>query len=309
MRRTLTCFALVMLLGNTGPGSALAAGVLYWTDKNDSTIWRGAMDGGGPSETLLDWSDGLVEPRGLGLDMTDGKMYWVDAGTGTIQRANLDGTEIEPLVSGLPFAGDLELDLSAGKMYWAETAGSAIGCANLDGSDIVYRFSGDTYPYYLELDIPAGMMYWGEESNTVIYRGKMDGTGVVEEFVTGLDRVRDIGPDLASGMIYYNERDLNQVRRADVDSGTLQTLFSVPDGGKPHGMALHADAGMIYWTTTGTDSIMRGNMDGSGGYEVLYTSPGAPWDIELTVPEPSTWVLAMVGLLGALVLALRKCRR
>ena len=58
-------------------------------------------------------------------------------------------------------------------------------------------FAGETAPYYLELDIPAGMMYWGEENNSRIFRGRMDGAGLSEEFLTGLNRVRDIGLDLA----------------------------------------------------------------------------------------------------------------
>ncbi len=301
MRRIV--LALMCLTWATQATSTLAE-QLYWTDKNDATIWRGEMDGSQPSEILLDWSDGLIEPRGLGLDVAAGKMYWADGGAGTINWANLDGTEADQLVSGLTYLSDLELDVAAGRMYWANTGGSMIQSANLDGTGIVNLFAGATAPYYLELDIPAGMMYWGEQDNSIIFRGKMDGTGLAEEFLTGLDRVRDIGPDLDNGRIYWNERDLNQVSGTEIGSGTLETLFPVPNGGKPHGMALDLDADMIYWTTTGTDSIMRGPMDGSVDHETLYTSPGAPWDIELAVvavPEPSVLILAGLALLGLLV--------
>ena len=313
MSRRLRLLTMVLVLGGVGPGQ-LSGGAVYWTDKNDATIWRGDMDGSGPKEMLLDWTDGLIEPRGLGLDVAAGKMYWADAGTytgnGGIRRANLDGTFVENLVNGLPFVSDLELDVAAGKMYWAETAGSSIRCANLDGSSTVDLFPGETAPYYLELDIPAGMMYWGEDFDTRIYRGRMDGTELIEEVVTGLNHVRDIGLDLANDMIYFNERDLNQVRRTEVGSGVLETLFTVPDGGKPHGMALNVPEGMIYWTTTGSDSVMRGTMDGSGDFELLYTSPGAPWDIELyVIPEPSTLLLAIGAAVSALAPGFRRRRR
>ncbi len=301
---------LIFLFSTVGPGQVFA-GQVYWTDKNDATIWRGEMDGSQSSERLLDWNAGLIEPRGLGLDVAAGKMYWADAGTGTIRRANLDGTFIEDLVTGRPFMGDLELDVAAGKMYWAETFNSSIRCANLDGTGAVDLFPGETAPYYLELDIPAGMMYWAQESeasntNTTIFRGRMDGAGSVEEFLTGLHVVRDIGLDLANDMIYWNERNLHQVQRTEVGSGVLETLFTVADLGKPHGMALDVPEGMIYWTTTGTDSVMRGKMDGSGDYQLLYTSPGAPWDIELLVPEPSTLVLAIAGLVSVLAMVIRR---
>ncbi|MBN2476536.1 MAG: PEP-CTERM sorting domain-containing protein [Pirellulales bacterium] len=307
MLRAATCLAICFLLFSAGIGPLVAAD-LYWTDKNDATIWRGDMDGATPRQVLLDWSDGLVEPRGLGLDLANRMMYWADAGAGTICRADLDGNGVQTLISGLPFMGDLELDLAAGKMYWAETAGSAIGCANLDGTGRAYLFSGATQPYYLALDLDGDMLYWGQESDTRIYRGRMDGTGSVEEAATGLNRVRDIGLDLANNTVYFNERDLGQVKRTELGSGVLQTLFTVPNGGKPHGMALDLDDQMIYWTTTGTDSIMRGNMDGSGGYELLYTSPGAPWDIELAIPEPSTLALVLVGAVSVLVVGWRRRR-
>jgi len=309
MRQHVNVVAVFLILAGVGSGQLLG-GRVYWTDKNDSTIWRGDMDGSGPREMLLDWSDGLVEPRGLGLDVGAGKMYWADAGTGRISRADLDGGDIETLVTGLPFVGDLELDVAGGKMYWAETAGLSIGRADLDGSNVVRLFTGETAPYYLALDIPAGMMYWGEESNTRIFSGRMDGTGTVDEFQTGMNRVRDIGVDPANDMIYWNERDLHEVKRSEVGSGVLETLFTVPDGGKPHGMALDVPERMIYWTTTGTDSIMRGPMDGSGPYELLYTSPGAPWDIELAVvPEPSTLALTIAGLAGVTRTSTRRRRR
>jgi hypothetical protein len=301
---------LVLLLLGSGAGPVLAAGTIYWTDKNDATIWRGDMDGSGPQELLLDWNDGLVEPRGLGLDVAAGKMYWTDAQAGTIRRADLNGDNIDNLIAGLPFLGDLELDVADGKMYWTQTFSSSIWRANLDGSGAVSLFPSMNLgqPYYLELDIPSGMIYFGEIDDTKIYRAPMDGTGSVEEIVTGLDHVRDVGLDLANNMIYYNERNLNQVQRTVVGSGTLQTLFTDDGGGKPHGMALDLPDRMIYWTTTSTDSLMRGNMDGSGGYQVLYTSPGAPWDIELVVPEPSTFVMAIAGFIGLLAYALRRRR-
>jgi hypothetical protein len=306
MLRSMRLLALSLILGSLGSGQ-LFGDELYWTDKNDGTIWRGSMDGTSMSETLLDSRDGLVEPRGLGLDVDDNKMYWADAGTGQIRRANLDGLDIQTLVTGLPFVADLELDVGAGKMYWAETGSRSIRCANLDGSSPAVLFPGQTAPYYLELDIPGGMMYWGEGSNTKIFRGRMDGTGLVEEFVTGLNRVRDIGLDLANNMIYWNERDLHQVKRMEIGGGASETLFTDLNAGKPHGMALDLDDDMIYWTTTGSDSIMRSNMDGSGDAELLYMSPGAPWDIELAfIPEPSTMTLAGVAAVGMLTAKRRR---
>ncbi len=80
MWRRLSLLTMLLILGSTGT-DRLFANLVYWTDKNDATIRRGDMDGSGPSQILLDWSNGLIEPRGLGLDIAAGKMYWADAGT------------------------------------------------------------------------------------------------------------------------------------------------------------------------------------------------------------------------------------
>ena len=54
------------------------AGTVYWTDKGTdygrAAIYRADMDGGPLPPPLLDTSAGLIEPRGLGLDIAAGKM-------------------------------------------------------------------------------------------------------------------------------------------------------------------------------------------------------------------------------------------
>ena len=295
------------------------AGTVYWTDKGTdygrAAIYRGGMDGSTPRETLLDTSDGLIEPRGLGLDVAAGKMYWTDASTGKIQRANLDGSGAEDLLTGRPFVGDLELDLAAGKMYWSQLGTISLGGifrANLDGTDLQTVRGGLSSPYYLELDVPGGNVYWAELTNTMIHRMNLDGSGTIDNVVTGLTRVREVGLDTAAGMIYWNDRDSHKVQRRPLDgSGPIEDLYTfIPQSGKPHGMALDLDAQMIYWTDTQLRWLMRGATDGSSTPQVLYSGMDSPWDIELdVVPEPSTLVLSLAGLLTLLLYAGRVRRR
>ena len=65
---------------------------------------------------------------------------------------------------------------------------------------------------------------------------------------------------------------------------------------------------MIYWNDTDGKSVNRARMDGSGQLEILYTDPTFnPWDLELVpdpVPEPSTAILVIVGLIGAVLAVL-----
>jgi len=282
---------------------ALPAGQIYWTDKGDRMpgIYRGDMDGAGEYEVLLDEDNGMIEPRGLGLDLDGGRIYWTDAGSGKIQRADLDGKAVEDLVvTGNVFLADIELDLRAGKMYWSDTGLGAIRSADLNGDNVADVRTSLNAPYYLELT--ESHIYWAELDNSVIHRMNRDGSGAVVDVVTGQDRVRDMRVDPAGNMIYWNDRDLHVVRRAPLDGGSTQTLYAFPSPqeGKPHGMNLDLDAGMIYWTDTRRDLkwVARGSIDGSTAYEVLYDGLDDPWDIELVVPEPSTLVLAIAGLIG-----------
>jgi len=286
----------------------------FFTDKGSdyglAAIYRGDMDGVGPLVPLFDTSDGLIEPRGLGVDVAGEKIYWADAGTGKIQRANFDGSGRKELVIGRPFMADLELDLAAGKMYWAETSAGSMWSADLNGDNVTMVRDGLSSPYYFELDTVGGSIYWAELANSVVHRMNLDGTGPIDTIVSGQLRVRDLGLDLANNMIYFNDRDVHLIQRAPLDgsSGPEELFNFVPNAGKPHGMALDLDDQMIYWTDTkgGARWIMRGTMDGNSP-QVLYSGLDSPWDIELAkpVPEPSTLVMAILGLAAGCVL----CRK
>jgi len=282
-------FAGLLVVACAYQGTALADSV-YWTDKKTNIIYRGNRDGSGSHTALV---SGLGQARGLGLDIAGGKMYWADADMGKIQRANLDGTDIEDLVTGLPFLADVELDLTAGKVYWSQIdfgnpARNAIRRANFDGSDLEDVRTGLNQPYYFELHPAGGKIYWAELTNTMIHRMNIDGSGAIEDVVTGLVRVRDVGLDPDGGMIYWNDRNSHKIQRAPLDgSGPVEDLYTfIPEEGKPHGMAIDVDAGMLYWTDTKTHKVMRGWMDGLGTPEVLYDETiglDDPWDIELDI--------------------------
>ena len=77
---------------------AVVADMMYWTDKDQSQIWRASRDGSN-AELLFDATDGVSDPRGLSLDLAGGKMYWAENGSNRIRRANLDGSAVETIVS------------------------------------------------------------------------------------------------------------------------------------------------------------------------------------------------------------------
>ncbi len=261
--------------------------MMYWTDKDTATIQRMNLDSG-CVEDILTSADGLLNPRGLAIDVAGEKMYWADSVTGVIHRSGLDGSGDVQLVAGLSFPADIALDTANGKIYFAETGSSRIRRVNLDGSgpieDVV---AGLGEPYYIELDLTNSRIYWSDVDNSVIHRANLDGTGG-EDFITGLDHVRDIVLDLPAGRIYWGDRGSSKIQRANLDGmGGVEDLFGPADGlGRPHGLLLDATEDRIYWTDTVTSAVHRGNTDGSGSVEDLATGLDGPWALAIvTVTE------------------------
>lgn len=308
-----------LLIFSTVGSGQLLAGQIYWTDRgyynqNRPSIRRGEMDGSW-SEILLDETDGLRQLRGIALDVAGGKMYFADNGTDTIYRADLNGENLEPLISDTPqtrisFPADVELDLVARKIYWTDPTLDKISRADFDGNNVEILYSGLNNPYFFDLDTINGEIYWAENNNEVIHVSKMDGTGHVRDLYVGLDRIRDVAVDLVGGKIYWGERASSTIRSANLDGTGATTLFGADE--KPHGVEIDVAGGMIYWNDTDGHSVNRGRMDGIGDPEILYYDLRYnPWDLELVpdpVPEPSTAMLAIVGLIAGAVTAWRKRR-
>ncbi|MBN2272407.1 MAG: hypothetical protein JXN61_17480, partial [Sedimentisphaerales bacterium] len=256
--------------------------MLYWTDKDSAKIQRMNLDSG-CIEDILTSADGLVEPRGLAIDIAAEKMYWTDGQNRVIHRSELDGCGKVELVTGLSFPADMAIDTDSGKIYFADTGLSRIRRVNLDGSgpieDIV---TGVGQPYYIELDLTNSRIYWGDLQNTVIHRANLDGTGA-EDFITGLNYVRDMRLDLTAGKIYWGDRGSSKIQRANLDgTGGIEDLYGPADGlDRPHGLLLDTAAGKIYWTDTVTSAVHRGNMDGSGAVEDLATGLNGPWALAM----------------------------
>lgn len=257
--------------------------MMYWTDKSTSKIQRMNLDSG-CVEDILTSADGLDEPRGLAIDPDAKWMYWADTGIpDEIHRSALDGSGDVKLVTGLSDPADIAIDIASGKIYVAEIGTGSILRINLDGSGpIEYVVTGLGQPYYIELDLTNSRIYWSDVQNTVIHRVNLDGTGV-EDFITGLNFVRDMRLDLAGGKIYWGDRGASKIQRANLDgTGGIEDLFGPEDGlDRPHGLLLDAAAGKIYWTDTVTCAVHRGNMDGTGDVEDLVTGLDDPWALAI----------------------------
>jgi DNA-binding beta-propeller fold protein YncE len=303
--------------GLAGPSTALADDI-YWTDNDDSRIYRSALDGSN-RQIVLSLGAG-VDPRGIAIDSAAGLMYWAENGTNRIRRANLDGSNPTTIVgTNIAFPGDVELDLAAGKIYWSDRDLDWIRRANLDGTGVETVLNlpaggNTTAPYFLELDPAGGKIYWSDFDNGVIHRANLSNGSGVENIVTGLDRVRDIVLDAAGGKLYWNDRDTRTVQRENLGGGSRETLFGPAGLVEPHGLVLHDATNTLYFADGEARLIGSGSKNGGGPFSIVSSgaAPFHPWDIDIAltpIPEPHSLATVVVGSLMLTVYGRRRLRR
>ncbi len=134
----------------------VGAGEMYWTLRfGVDKIQRATLAGDGVTD-LLTAADGLIDPRGIALDLADDMMYWVDNGDNTINRAAM---AVDPVVTTLV---DTELmvplfialDVFDRKMYWTDAGNHTIKRAAMDVNPVVTILVDGPND---GLDIPVGI--------------------------------------------------------------------------------------------------------------------------------------------------------
>ena len=112
---------------------------IYWGDFSGGNIFRADLPGGTNIQTIV---SGLVQTRGVKLDLLGGYLYWCDRNAHKVQRRPVKGGPIEDLYTGLDTPHGMTLDIAAGKIYWADTGtnnvagskgGMAINRGSMDG--------------------------------------------------------------------------------------------------------------------------------------------------------------------------------
>ena len=206
-------------------------------------------------------------------------MYWTDATADKIQRANLDGTNIQDLVTGVPFPRGIAVDVTGGKMYWTDATADKIQRANLDGSHIEDLVTGLAEPLNgLALDVNGNKMYWTDRRTGKIQRANLDGSHI-EDLVTG-GSPYGLALDVSGGKMYWTEWIENKIQRANLDGSHIEDL--VTGLGGPSGLALDVAGNKVYWTDINTRKIQRANLDGSN-VEDLVTGLSDPPGLALDV--------------------------
>lgn len=137
--------AIVVALGCLAPGSAAAAGSLYFGDWYGEAIGSVGIDGSEPKPTLIQSGT----PNADAIAVSGNYLYWQTNSLPVfIGRSRLDGTEVLPkfIESKSGEVGDGGISIDNGSIYWEESVRgprgnfrSVVDRANLDGSNIEYE--------------------------------------------------------------------------------------------------------------------------------------------------------------------------
>ncbi len=94
----------------------------------------------------------------------------------------------------------------------------------------------------------------------------LDGASPQDIVTAGLGFPADIEIDSATGKLYWADRDLDVIRRANLDGSGAETIVSVPapgNNGAPYFLELDPARDKLYWSDFDAGIIHRANLDGS----------------------------------------------
>ncbi len=219
---------------------------IYWSDNNTGKIQFGDTRGsgfGGPI-TYYDFTDGLVTPRAIALDLTNRQMYWSDASLKRITRANLDWISTPEVIldatDGLVNPKDLALDIANDFIYWADASASTICRSALDGSGRIVLFDfldGLVQPVGVAIDVPNSLIYWADANASVVRVGNIGGLGLpltLFDSTDGLVLSQHVALNLAGTDIYWTNigsGSFPSISRGNVTGlGSPVVLFDGTDG-------------------------------------------------------------------------------
>jgi hypothetical protein len=304
------------------------AGMAYWSDAHNGSIWRSSGPGG--QHELVVPNAGT--PWGIAVDPLNRHVYWGDTDGGTarkISRANYDGSGQVVVLSedvvqggGTQFVQGLSVDAVNGYLYYTEGNTRTIRRVRTDGGGeeaiVQGRWNG---PIDVKLDVANGYMYWTQivSTHSELYRARLDGSEQQLLFSDqGFYYDLALAPAQGSGYlgkyIYFADQhpDHHSIRRIGIDGSDPTTLITLT-GMEPSGLEIDPVDGMLYWSRRDEPGVWRATLDGEFIEQV--TDPGQfpdrAYTIDFTLrdtaafaaalaPEPGAVGVIAVGVVGAL---------
>jgi DNA-binding beta-propeller fold protein YncE len=197
------------------------------------------------------------------------------------------------------------------RLFLLDLSDGSVVSLNPDGSDRKVIVTECRYPDGIAVDVEAGHVYWTNMGNPKandgsIERADLDGrnrTTIVPQGGTFTPKQLQ----LASGKLYWCDREGMRLMRANLDGSNIETLVDTSQGDpRPGpdatkwcvGVAVDVDGGNVYWTHKGPDNGGKGRLLRAGieipdgqtasdraDIEVLYDALPEPIDLDLDLND------------------------
>ncbi|NVJ64821.1 MAG: HYR domain-containing protein [Flavobacteriaceae bacterium] len=271
-------------------GSGSTPTTLFWATSASDQIWSASIDGSGtPTVVYGDATPGGATRGAAAVeyDIASDRLFWTTGNSWHIFEGTADGTAAQTLLSngsGSIAGGNddrlgISLDIPNNRYYFSVAFGGGLWYANADNSGSATQFfdPGSAWISALDYDAVNGWVYYNQYGSTGqqgIYRVRPDGTGNM--LVHASNGPRGMVVDGTNNKVYWIERGTKTIKVGNADgTGSATTLYT-------HTLAnardidLDTSTGNLYWTeftsgsTSSTDHIVKGNVDGSTSV-VLYS--------------------------------------
>jgi len=123
------------------------------------------------------------------------------------------------------------------------------------------------------VDAAAGKLYWADVNNFVIGQANLDGSDQISIISSGLEFPSALLLDPAAGNLYWGDQSSNFIYRAGLDGSN--PIEFITSSTFHRGLALDAQAGRIYWSTSPTatsGAILNADLN---GFDIQTTIPAA----------------------------------
>jgi hypothetical protein len=274
--------------GGSDPGVVVTGEYIYWTNFWSSAIGRAKLDGSGVQQ---EWVVGTHTPMGLTADSE--YLYWAITYENHIGRVKLDGTGLTTnfITSGLSSNGNEEVGVAVDghHIYWANPTTHTVGRAELNGTKIEPSFiSSAGEPLGITIGGPAlpeppavatepasavteteatlnGTVNPNgaevsecnfEYGTSVAYGSTVPCTTSPESGTTPVDVSAPVG-SLSPATTYHFRISATNTNGTETSEDAVFTTSAPPV------------AAALYWSSPGTTSIFRANLDGSESLTLL----------------------------------------
>ncbi len=207
-------------------------GKIYWTDSESNLVQQANLDGTNVV-TLFDASDGLVDPRGIDIDVEQQLLYFADGGV--IWEADLtDGTLTQVFTTGQQVYG-VAVDTVNGNLFWTERGASpAVLSGNLTTklvATVLNAFDGLVQPNAIDVRPDLGRIVVTNSGNILapVIQADLDG-GNVSVVTTSASTPFGATYDGVGGRLFFSDYTANTIAGDIVQGGNVKTEFSGVNG-------------------------------------------------------------------------------